>query len=190
MLAISLSAALLTSLATPTPAAAATQATYYVSPDGNDSDSGTISAPFKTLQHARDVVRTVNDDMTGDINVYLRGGTYPVTSTINFTSADSGTNGNRVVYAAYPGEKPVLEGGVPVTGWTQHSGNIWKATLDRDNKLRALYVDGKRARMASKTISSAGCYGANYKVEAPLPSWAWETGQTCDASKYGLSDLP
>ncbi|MDX3520599.1 RICIN domain-containing protein [Streptomyces scabiei] len=190
VLALSVSAALLTSLTAPTPASAATQATYYVSPDGNDSDSGTISAPFKTLQHARDVVRTVNDDMTGDINVFLRGGTYPVTSTINFTSADSGTNGNRVVYAAYPGEKPVLEGGVPVTGWTQHSGNIWKATLDRDNKLRALYVDGKRAEMASKTISSAGCYGANYKVEAPLPSWAWETGETCDASKYSLSDLP
>ncbi|MDW8807274.1 RICIN domain-containing protein [Streptomyces scabiei] len=190
VLALSVSAVLLTSLATPAPASAATQATYYVSPDGDDSDSGTISAPFRTLQHARDVVRTVNDDMTGDINVYLRGGTYPVTSTINFTSADSGTNGNRVVYAAYPGEKPVLEGGVPVTGWTQHSGNIWKATLDRDNKLRALYVDGKRARMASKTISSAGCHGANYKVEAPLPSWAWETGETCDASKYSLSDLP
>ncbi|MFF6783104.1 RICIN domain-containing protein [Streptomyces sp. NPDC012510] len=191
VLALSVSAALLTSLTTPTPAAAATQATYYVSPNGSDTNSGTISSPFKTLQHARDVVRTVNDDMTGDINVYLRGGTYPVSSTINFTSADSGTNGHRVVYAAYPGEKPVLDGGVPVTGWTQHSGNIWKATLNRDNKLRALYVDGKRAQMASKTISSAGCYGSNYTVhDDPLPSWAWETGAACDAAKYSLSALP
>ncbi|MFI2207948.1 hypothetical protein ACH47Z_46510 [Streptomyces sp. NPDC020192] len=188
-LATALSAVLLTSLTTPTPASAATQATYYVAPDGDDSNSGTITAPFKTLQHARDVVRTVDDNMTGDINVYLRGGTYQVSSTIDFTSADSGTNGHHVVYAAYPGEKPVLDGGVQVTGWTQHSGNIWKATLNRDDKLRALYVNGKRAQMASKTINSAGCY-AQYNVPTPLPSWAWEGGQTCDGAKYSLSDLP
>lgn len=171
-LATALSAVLLTSLATPPPASAATQATYYVAPDGDDANAGTISAPFKTLQHARDVVRTVNDNMTGDINVYLRGGTYPVSSTIGFTSADSGTNGHHVMYAAYPGEKPVLDGGVQVTGWTQHSGNIWKATLDRDDKLRALYVNGERAEIASKTINSAGCYGT-YTVTAGQAPWAW-----------------
>ncbi|MER7482535.1 RICIN domain-containing protein [Streptomyces sp. NPDC126510] len=187
--AVAVSATLLTSLTMPTPASAATQATYYVAPDGSDSNAGTVSAPFKTLQHARDVVRTVNDNMTGDINVYLRGGTYPVSSTIDFTSADSGTNGHRIAYTAYPGEKPVLEGGVQVSGWTQHSGNIWKATLNRDNKLRALYVNGKRAEMASKTINSAGCY-SRYKVDSPLPSWAWESVDECDGSKYSLSDLP
>ncbi|MGW2725476.1 RICIN domain-containing protein [Streptomyces sp. NPDC001492] len=189
VLATALPAVLLTSLVTPTPASAATQATYYVAPTGDDANAGTITAPFKTLQHARDVVRTVNDNMTGDINVYLRGGTYPVSSTIAFTSADSGTNGHHVVYAAYPGEKPVLDGGVQVTGWTQHSGNIWKATLNRDNKLRALYVNGKRAQMASKTINSAGCYGT-YSVTAGQAPWAWESGSQCDGAKYSLSDLP
>ncbi|MEV4864635.1 RICIN domain-containing protein [Streptomyces ossamyceticus] len=188
-LATALSAVLLASLTTPTPASATTQATYYVAPNGNDANAGTITAPFKTLQHARDVVRTVNDNMTGDINVYLRGGTYPVSSTIAFTSADSGTNGHRVVYAAYQDEKPVLNGGVPVTGWTQHSGNIWKASLDRDDKLRALYIDGKRAQMASKTIDSAGCQGT-YSVTAGQAPWAWESGSHCDGAKYSLSDLP
>ncbi|TPQ18980.1 RICIN domain-containing protein [Streptomyces sporangiiformans] len=189
LLAMALSATPLTSLTLSTPASAATQATYYVAPDGNDANAGTISAPFKTLRHARDVVRTVNDDMTGDINVYLRGGNYPVSSTIDFTSADSGTNGHRVVYAAYQNEKPVLNGGVPVTGWTQHSGNIWKASLDRDDKLRALYVNGKRAQMASKTIDSAGCHGT-YTVTAGQAPWAWESGSQCDGAKYSLSDLP
>ncbi|WP_327690774.1 RICIN domain-containing protein [Streptomyces sp. NBC_00461] len=189
VLAMALPAMLLTSLATPTPASAATQATYYVAPDGSDTNAGTITAPFKTLQHARDVVRTVNSNMTGDINVFLRGGNYPVSSTINFTPADSGTNGHQVVYAAYQNEKPVLNGGVPVTGWTQDSGNIWKATLSRDNKLRTLYVNGKRAQMASKTITSAGCYGT-YTVTAGQAPWAWESGSQCDGSKYSLSDLP
>src|SRR4051794_21640506 len=67
-------------------ASAATQATYYVDPSGNDGNPGTITSPFRTLQHARDVVRTVNANMTGDINVFLRGGTYPVSSSIDFGS--------------------------------------------------------------------------------------------------------
>jgi hypothetical protein len=98
-----------------------------VAPDGDDSNAGSITSPFRTLQHAWDVVRTAKTNMTGDIYVYLRGGSYPVSSTIEFGPDDSGTGNYRVVYAAYPNETPVLEGGVQVTGWTQHSGNIWKA---------------------------------------------------------------
>ncbi|MEO3748611.1 ricin-type beta-trefoil lectin domain protein [Plantactinospora sp. B5E13] len=171
------------------PASAAAQETYYVAPDGNDSNPGTITSPFRTLQRARDVVRTVNANMTGDIQVYLRGGIYPVSSTIEFGPGDSGTNGHRVVYSAYPNETPVLDGGVRVTGWTQHSGNIWKAPLDRANKLRALYVNDKRAFMASKTISSAGCYGT-YTVTAGQAAWAWESGSQCDGARYSLNDFP
>ncbi|KOX34804.1 carbohydrate-binding protein [Saccharothrix sp. NRRL B-16348] len=188
-LAVFVSAALLPAVADPTRASAATQATYYVAPDGNDANAGTITAPFKTVQRARDVVRTVNANMTGDIYVYLRGGNHPVSSTIEFTPSDSGTNGFRVVYAAYQNETPVLDGGVQVTGWTQHSGNIWKAPLNRDNKLRALYVNDKRALMASKTISSQGCYGT-YNITAGQAPWAWESGSQCDGARYNMGDLP
>nr|WP_062335063.1 RICIN domain-containing protein [Herbidospora sakaeratensis] len=170
-------------------ASAATQATYYVAPDGNDANPGTLAAPFKTVQKARDVVRTVNGNMTGDIYVYLRGGTYSIGSTIDFTTADSGTNGFRVVYSAYPNETPVLTGGVQVTGWTQHSGNIWKAPLNRNNKLRALYVNDKRAFMATKTVNSGGCTGT-YNVTAGQASWAWESGSQCAGSRYSLNDFP
>ncbi|MFG1672936.1 RICIN domain-containing protein [Micromonospora sp. NPDC049282] len=172
-----------------TPASAAVQQTFYVAPDGNDANPGTIQSPFRTLQRARDVVRTVNAGMTGDINVFLRGGTYPVGSTVEFGQGDSGTNGFRVVYAAYPDERPVLDGGVQVTGWTQHSGNIWKAPLDRANKLRALYVNDKRAFMASKTVTSAGCQGT-YNITAGQADWAWESGSQCDGARYGLADFP
>ncbi|KOV82500.1 carbohydrate-binding protein [Nocardia sp. NRRL S-836] len=170
-------------------ASAAVQETFYVAPDGNDANPGTITAPFRTLPRARDAVRTVNANMSGDIQVYLRGGNYPVSSTIDFTPSDSGTNGYRVLYSAYQNETPVLSGGVQVTGWTQHGGNIWKAPLSRATKLRALYVNDKRAFMATKTISSQGCYGT-YTVTAGQAPWAWESGSQCDGAKYGLGDLP
>ncbi|RSM65512.1 carbohydrate-binding protein [Actinoplanes sp. ATCC 53533] len=171
------------------PALGAAQQTYYVAPDGDDSSPGTITSPFRTLQRARDVVRTRNTNMTGDIQVFLRGGNYPVAGTIEFGPGDSGTNGYRVVYAAYPNETPVLEAGVQVTGWTQHNGNIWRAPLDRGNKLRALYVNDKRAYMASKTINSAGCHGT-YNITAGQAAWAWESGSQCDGAKYSLADFP
>ncbi len=188
-IAVLVSAALTASVAYQMPATAATQATYYVAPNGNDANVGTITSPWRTLQRARDVVRTVNANMTGDIYVYLRGGNYPVNSTIEFGPGDSGTNGYRIIYAAYPNETPVLNGGVQVTGWTQHSGNIWKAPLDRANKLRTLYVNDKRAFMASKTVNSAGCHGT-YNITAGQAAWAWESGSQCDGARYSLSDFP
>ena len=173
----------------PAPASAATQAQYYVSPNGNDSNAGTLASPFKTVQKARDVVRTINGSMTGDIIVSLRGGNYPVTSSIDFASSDSGTNGNRIIYQAYQNETPILNAGVQVTGWSQHNGNIWKAPLSRSNKLRALYVNDNRAVMATKTVSSAGCYGT-YSITSGQAAWAWESGSQCDGAKYSLSDFP
>ncbi|GAA1033819.1 hypothetical protein GCM10009557_36750 [Virgisporangium ochraceum] len=184
-----ISATLMVAAVDRSPALAAVQATYYVAPDGDDGNTGTITSPFRTVQRARDVVRTANTGMTGDIYVYLRGGSYPVSSTIEFGPGDSGTNGYRVVYAAYPNETPVLEGGVRVTGWTQHSGNIWKAPLDRATKLRTLYVNEKRAVMAAKTINSGGCYGT-YTVTAGQAPWAWESGSQCDGARYSLADFP
>lgn len=56
----------------------AVQATYYVDlVNGSDSNAGTSSTTaFKTITKAQSIVRTVNSNMTDDIIVNLRGGTY------------------------------------------------------------------------------------------------------------------
>ncbi len=172
-----------------TPARAAIQATYYVSPSGSDSNAGTLAAPFQTLAKAQSVVRTVNSNMSGDIHVYLHGGTYPITSTVTFTPQDSGTNGHIIYYQAYPGETPVLSAGTQVTGWTQYSGSIYQAHLTRTTALRSLYVNDHRAVMDSKTITSRGCYGS-YSVTAGQASWAWVSGSQADGVQYNQTDLP
>jgi len=169
-------------------AMAATQATYYVSPTGSDSNAGTQSAPFQTITKARDVVRTINSSMSGDIYVYLRGGTFDINSTITFTPQDSGTNGYRIYYQAYTGEQPVLNGGTLVTGWTQQSGNIYKATLNQTTKLRSLVVNDKRAYMASKNANGQGSWGT-YSISAGQGSWAWISGSKADGVKYNTGDI-
>lgn len=167
----------------------ATQASYYVSPSGSDSNPGTLAAPFLTITKARDVVRTINGSMSGDIFVYLRGGTYNITSTIAFGPQDSGTNGFRIYYQAYAGETPVLSGATKVTGWTQYSGSIYKATLNRSTKLRNLYVNDQRALMTKKTVSAQGGNGT-YSVTAGQAAWAWLSGSNSDGVQYNTSDVP
>ena len=166
-----------------------TQATYYVSPSGSDANPGSLSAPFLTVAKARDVVRTVNGNMTADIVVYLRGGNYPVASTISFGTQDSGTNGHRIVYQAYPGETPVLNGATRVTGWTVSSGSVYKAALARTTKLRNLYVNDARASLTRKTVTSQGGTGT-YAVTSGQASWAWTTGTSSDGAKYRTTDVP
>lgn len=173
----------------PAPTSAAAENAFYVAPDGDDSNAGTLEAPFRTLERARDAVREVNSDMSGDIHVYLRGGSYPIDSTVEFGPEDSGTNGHQVIYSAFENESPVLEAGTEITGWTQHDGNIWAAPLDRAEKLRALYVNDQRAEMASQNVQSQGCYG-EYTVTAGQAPWAWESGTECDGARYALADVP
>jgi hypothetical protein len=90
----------------PTPASALS---YYVAPNGSDSAAGSIGAPFATLEKARDTIRLLNSGQrAGGVTVFLRGGVHRRTTTFALASQDSGTSSASVVYAAYPGETPVL----------------------------------------------------------------------------------
>ncbi|WP_426514871.1 right-handed parallel beta-helix repeat-containing protein [Dactylosporangium sp. McL0621] len=149
-------AAALASLVAVDIAQAATQYSFYVSPTGSNSNTGTTAAsPWATLEKARDYIRqnSLNSNMTGDIVVYLRGGRYTRTATFNLTDADSGSNGFRVIYRAYPGETPIVDGGKAVTGWAQVSGKPYYVadvpeSAGYADYFRQLYVGGKRAQLA------------------------------------------
>jgi Right handed beta helix region len=82
-----------------TPAVALPQS-YYVSTSGSDSNTGTLSSPFKSITKAVSVVQA------GE-TIYVRGGTYSLTATIN--AGKSGTENTRISLLAYQGEKPVLD---------------------------------------------------------------------------------
>lgn len=91
--------------------AAPTNNTYYVAPTGNDGNPGTLTAPFKTIQHGADQAAP------GD-TVLVRGGTYVE----DFTVRVSGTAANPITIKSYPGETAVVDGQytlppVPSRGW-------------------------------------------------------------------------
>ncbi|GAA3900743.1 hypothetical protein GCM10023084_61470 [Streptomyces lacrimifluminis] len=137
--------------ATVLPAQTAHAATtnFYVDPvNGSDGNSGTSTASaFKTIQAAQAAVRGANTNMSDDIVVNLRGGTYSLPGPITFGAADSGTNGRTVVYQAYNGETPVISGGKAISGWTAAANGEYKASVGSLD-FRQLYVNGTRATRA------------------------------------------
>ena len=125
----------------------AANADFYVAPDGNDNWSGTLPSPsgedgpFATMNRARDAIRnTLEAEPDRDRKVLIRGGTYPMRETVVFSPDDSPSEGNRVVYAAYPGEEPVFSSALPIDGWipldhelpglpAEHASNVYTAPL-------------------------------------------------------------
>lgn len=99
---------------------------FYVSPSGDDANSGGITQPFKTVQRA--VNGSTNGAKAGDI-VYLRGGVYrPNPANYGYAVAQPATSGTlqeSITIQAYPGEKPILKGSVLVdsNAWIQVSTN-------------------------------------------------------------------
>lgn len=73
--------------------------TYYVAKNGKDTNPGTEAAPWLTIQKA------ANTLVAGD-TVYIKEGTYNE----RFLPKKSGTPGNYITYAAYPGHSVTLDG--------------------------------------------------------------------------------
>ena len=87
---------------------------FFVAADGDDTNPGTLSAPFATLEKARDAVRAAKADGTAagrPVTVTIRGGEYFRGNAFSLTADDSGTETAPVTYRAYPGEKVTLTGG-------------------------------------------------------------------------------
>jgi autotransporter-associated beta strand protein len=139
---------------------AATQTNLYVAPTGSGS-SFSQTQPGN-IYAGRDLVRTMSTTMTGDIVVWLYGGTYPLTNSLQFvenaSTHDSGTGGFNIIYEAYPGQIPVLSGGTNVTGWTLFNAptNIWRTFVGTAVNSRQLYVNGVRAIRARGPLSPSG----------------------------------
>ena len=129
----------------------------YVATNGKDSNDGSKNAPFATIGGAAKVIATLRSKMQGDIVVHVASGVYTITEPIVFTASNSGANGYRVIFRGDEDDKPVISGGVKVTGWTQVDGmdGIWSAPLDVADT-RTFYVNDNMAVRARSEFLYAG----------------------------------
>ncbi len=125
----------------------AAQTEYFVASDGSDTNPGTISKPFASLERARDEIRQSNT--AGPKTVYLRQGTYYLPTTFVLTARDSGTKDSPVTYRRFQQEKVTISGGMKLTlKWKPYRDGILKAKTPASMDIDQLFVDGKRRHMA------------------------------------------
>ncbi|MFI5378313.1 MAG: right-handed parallel beta-helix repeat-containing protein [Tepidisphaerales bacterium] len=141
-------------------AAAAEPQLFYVAPNGNDVWTGRLAAPnagrtdgpFASPAGARDALRRARAaSVVGSVTVQVRAGTYRLGTPFILEAQDSGSADAPVVYEAFPGERPVLSGGRPITGFRQN-GNLWEAEIPEAKAgqwyFRQLFVAGQRRQLA------------------------------------------
>jgi len=148
---------------------AESDADFFVCAKGDDAWSGKLAdpsgksdGPFATLERAKTAVRDLRKRSPDKpILVLLRGGEYLLRRTVVFGPEDSGTAKAPIVYAAYPGEKPVFSSGQPITKWTKTEafpdtlpdvakGHVWTARVDL-REVFSLYNGTKRLPRASSS---------------------------------------
>jgi hypothetical protein len=141
---------------------AASAATPHTSDVLSVSPTGRGTACIATapcdLNTARDRVGGMIARAAGDVVVELNGGTYRLTSPFKLGVQNSGSPGHRVIYRAAPGQSPVLNGAIPVTGFTKVDAtkNIYRAKVPVGTSSRELFVNGVRARRARSTSNPSG----------------------------------
>lgn len=114
---------------------------YFVSCTGNDSNNGTsVNTPWKTIDKV-----DAQSKAAGTRVFFKRGCTY-----YGQIDADhSGTAAAPITYDAYgTGSAPIISGGTLVTGWTVHSGNIYKATVASGLAPKYLFIDEQPQNLA------------------------------------------
>lgn len=120
-----------------------------VAPDGDDSNAGTVDAPLKTLERAKEILKSSSSDEA--VTVWFREGTYTINETVEFTSADR----SNVLYRSYPDEKVTFSGSRAITGWSETTINGVKAFItdvevnSDEDYFRSLFKGDKRLSLST-----------------------------------------
>jgi hypothetical protein len=120
----------------------------YVAPEGSDTNPGTRERPFASLDCARRAVAQ-RADGSQSVTVFLAGGVYYLPDTLVFQAADSGTKDAPIIYAALPGQTPIISGGQRLRlTWSVYKDGIVQAAVPPGTTADQLFVNGQRQVMA------------------------------------------
>ena len=117
---------------------------YHVSPVGDDGADGSKDRPFATVGRALQAARNKRG------NILLRGGVHYLKEPWVFRPEDSGTQEKPLVVEAFGDEKPVVSGGVRLSGleWQPVGGGVFAARVAADLTTEEIFVNGQRQVLA------------------------------------------
>src|SRR5438270_7958564 len=132
----------------------ATGMAFYVSTTGSDSNPGTLSSPWRTIQHA------ANSVQAGD-TVYVRGGVYNESANI---SVSGSLIAGSIRFQSYPGETAIVDGTglVPPTSSPQGLINI---TNQSYISIRGFEIRNYQTSSASATPAGIWVSGSGSNIQ-------------------------
>jgi hypothetical protein len=146
----------------------------WVSPNGDDANSGDFRAPFKTIARAQIEARK-KTSTNSDIVVNIKDGIYRLDKTLEFDTQDSPKDGYTLTYRAVEGNASIY-GSKTIDDWTlcEKDKNIYCADAKGVNS-RQFYVDGVRTTRA-RTKDYPGGFWPHYDYNATSPSSSDKVG--------------
>lgn len=123
----------------------------YVSPRGDDRNSGTKEQPLASLSGARDLLRQLRakKNLKEEVRIIVEEGTYWMKEPLILNEFDSGSKDAPVTFMAEEGANPVFLGGIQIGNWEKVTDHLWKTNIKEVKHygwyFEQLYVNGKRA---------------------------------------------
>jgi len=133
---------------------------FYLSPEGNDSNPGTIDKPLATLNAAAFKAREYrkNNRVDQPVEIIAAAGDYFMIQPLILSAEDSGTPASPLVFKTEQGLRAVFRGGVQITGFKAVNDKLWRAFVPQvawyDSYFEQLYVNGERAIRARNPNNS------------------------------------
>src|SRR5580704_7852025 len=155
----------------------ASVATYYVSTTGNDLNSGTITSPWRTIQHA------ANSVTAGD-TVYIRAGVY--NEMVSIPASGSARLGY-ITFSSYPGEQATVDG----TGLSIPGGQWGLVTIENQNYIVVRGFEIRNYSTPSAKDVPIGIYvvgaGSHIQILNNHIHNIATTAKGCAANAFGLT---
>lgn len=131
-----------------------------VSPNGNDSNDGSMQNPLKTLSGAKEKAKNLKGTAE-KITVWFHEGTYVFDDTVSFDNTDF----SGITYRSFPNEKVVFSGAKEYSQWTEAT------------------VNGVRCFVCDANVTDKTFFNSAFKGEQRLsrPTWP-KNGQFAVAS--------
>ena len=122
----------------------------YVSPRGDDGNTGSLHQPLATFEGARDKIRELRLDkqITDTVFVEVQSGTYYISHAWMLTGKDSGTPQAPVIFRGDENDRPVVCGGKKTDRFEEVTPGLWRVYIpevaDLGFYFEQLYVNGQR----------------------------------------------
>ncbi|MGE5395475.1 MAG: right-handed parallel beta-helix repeat-containing protein, partial [Candidatus Saccharibacteria bacterium] len=127
----------------------------YVSPEGNDNNTGfSSSQPVASLQQALNSWESLKKagNAPSVVNILMKGGNYNFTQPVIINMNNGGTATTRLMIRSEEARRAVFNGAKQITGWKKYKGNIWMAAVPEAKEgkwmFNQLFVNGRQRTVA------------------------------------------